>query len=345
MTMRAAQVVEHGEPALAVRVVDVPTPDVTAGSLRVRVSAASLNFGDIARCRGGLASVMATPPFTLGMDVCGLVEAAGEGLERWLGRRVVGITSMAMGGLAESALVPVTSLFEAPGDLDDVEAAAFTLPFHVSHLALIRRAKLQPGETLLVVGAASAVGTAAIQVGVAAGATVIASAGGSDKGKACLALGATVAVDPTSESLFDAVMAHTDGRGADVVFDVVGGEGTEALWNCVALEGRYLPVGFNDDVEGGMTGRPLRKVSMGNFSVVGTLLAYNAPNSGLKAFGLNMMPPSVGQQVHTALLAQVAAGALKPLVGRRIRLEEVGEALEDHAHRRTTGRTVADLQQ
>jgi NADPH2:quinone reductase len=198
--MRAARVIEHGEPSAVVTVEDVDAPEVTPGTVRVRVSTASLNYGDIARCRGGLASVMAQPPFTLGMDVCGTVEEAAEGLEQWVGKRVVGITPMAMGGLAEQALIPATALFEAPESLDDVQAAAFTLPFHISYLALVRRARLQPGEQLLVIGAASAVGTAAIQLGVAQGAHVIAAAGGPDKGKTCLELGAAVAIDSTSST-------------------------------------------------------------------------------------------------------------------------------------------------
>jgi NADPH2:quinone reductase len=341
--MRAARVIQHGEPSQAVRVEDVDRPSVVPGTVRVRVSTASLNYGDIARCRGGLASVMAQPPFTLGMDVCGVVEEAAEGLEEWLGRRVVGITQLAMGGLAEEALVPATGLFDAPEQLDDVHAAAFTLPFHVSYLALVRRAKLQAGETLLVVGAASAVGTAAIQLGVAHGAHVLASAGGPDKGKTCLDLGAAVAIDSTSEDLFGAVMAATGNRGADVIFDVVGGSQTETVWTCIAPEGRYLPIGFNDDIESGMTGRPLRKVSMGSFSVVGTILAYNEPDLGLRRFGLNMVPPSVGRQVHEDLKALVAKGSITPYVGRVIGLEDVGASLEDHAARRTSGRTVVQV--
>ena len=101
--MRAARVVQHGEPVDAVRVEEVDVPDVSPGTVRVRVSTASLNYGDIARARGGLASVMATPPFTLGMDVCGVVEEAGDGCEQWVGRRVVAMTKMSFGGMAEQA--------------------------------------------------------------------------------------------------------------------------------------------------------------------------------------------------------------------------------------------------
>ena len=342
--MQAVQVVRHGAPTEAIALSEVPLPDVFPGAVRIGVSAASLNFGDIARCRGGLASVMAQPPFTLGMDVCGVVDAAGEGAEEWLGRRVVGITMMAIGGIAEAALAPVTSVFDAPRELDDAQAAAFTLPFHVGYLALHRRARLQAGETLLVIGGASGVGTAAIQLGVAAGAEVIAVAGGAEKGRLCRELGAALVIDHTTDDLFDRVMEHTVGRGAEVVCDLVGGAQTETAWTCVAREGRYLPVGFNDDPDGGMTGRPLRKIAMGNFSVLGVLLAYTELPPELRRFGLNPFPPATGGEVHIALCELISRGLIRPVVGRRIRMDEVGAALEDHEQRRTMGRTVVEIQ-
>jgi NADPH2:quinone reductase len=341
--MRALQVVRHGPPADAIEIQDISVPEPGAGEVRVAVAAASLNWGDIARCRGGVASVMAQPPFTLGMDVCGVVDAVGEGAEEWLGRRVVAVCNMAMGGMAEAALAPMTSVFDAPEELDDVEAAAFTLPFHTTYLALHERARLQGGETLLVVGGASAVGTAAIQLGVAAGADVIATAGGREKGLLCQDLGAKLAIDSTSDDVFDSVMAHTDGHGADVVCDLVGGEQTETIWTCIAHDGRYVPVGFNDDPQSGFTGRPLRKVSMGNFSVVGVITAYGPAPLGLRRFGLNPFPAETGRRVHAALCALVSSGAIRPAIGRRITLSDVAAALEDHEQRRTTGRTVVDL--
>ena len=309
--MRAVRVVRHGRPTEAIEVRDVPDPDVQPGFVRIAVSAASLNFGDIARCRGGVASVMAQPPFTLGMDVCGVVDAAGDGAEHWLGRRVVAMCAMAFGGLADVALAPATGVFDAPPELDDVEAAAFLLPFHATYLALHTRARLQAGETLLVVGGASALGTAAIQLGVAAGARVIAIAGGAEKGRLCKELGAELAIDHLSEDIFDRVMAHTGERGADVVCDLVGGPGTETIWTCVAYEGRYLPVGFNDDPESGLTGRPLRKVSMGNFSVHGVLLSYNLASLPMRKFGLTPNPPERGREAHAALCGLVTAGAIR----------------------------------
>src|SRR3954454_21662577 len=212
--MRAVRVVRHGEPAVAIEVHDdVEVPEPGPGQVRVAVAAASLNFGDVARCRGGVAAVMGEPPFTLGTDVCGVADAAGPGAEEWVGKRVVGITPQSLGGLAEQSLAG--SWWGAPPELSDVEAAAFTIPFHVSHLALHERAELQPGETVVVRGGASAVGTAAIQLAVAAGARVLAIAGGPEKGALCRDLGAARAIDHTTEDVFEVVMDETDDRGAD----------------------------------------------------------------------------------------------------------------------------------
>lgn len=335
--------VRHARPVDAIEILDVPVPDPEPGGVRIAVTAASVNWGDIARCRGGVASVMAQPPFTLGMDVCGVVDAAGEGAEEWIGRRVVAVCNQSIGGLAESALASAVNVFDAPAELDDVEAAAFTLPFHTTYLALHERARLQSGETLLVVGGAGAVGTAAIQLGVAAGARVIATAGGRDKGELCRSLGADVAVDTTAEDVFDRVMTHTDGRGADVACDMVGGDQTEIIWTCMAHGGRYVPVGFNDDPQSGLTGRPLRKVSIGNISIVGVVMAYGAVPIEFRRFGLNPFPAEKGREVHAALCDLVRRGAIRPTIGRRIAITDVAAALEDHEQRRTTGRTVVDM--
>jgi NADPH2:quinone reductase len=162
--MKALQVTEHGQPGevLAVRTIEVPEPG--PGEVRVKVSAASLNFNDIDRCRGKLVSVPTPPPFTLGMDVCGVVDAAGEGAEAWLGRRVVAITKNALGGIAEYAIAAAVSVFEAPPELDDAEATALVLSFQASHLALFRRGRLQAGETLVTHSAASGLGTGPVSM-------------------------------------------------------------------------------------------------------------------------------------------------------------------------------------
>jgi NADPH2:quinone reductase len=336
--MRAVRVGRFGEPEDVVEVGEVDPPEPGPGEALVRVAAGSLNFGDVARCRGGVAAVTPEPPFTLGMDMSGVVEAAGAGLEDWVGRRVVGIAQQSLGGLAELAVAG--TVFDAPPGLDDEEAAAFTLPFHVSYLALHTRAALQEGETVLVRGGASAVGTAAIQLAKAAGARVVAVAGGPEKGQVCRDLGADVVLDHHSDDLFEAVMDDTSDRGADVVFDPIGGEATETIWTCAARGGRYLAVGFNDDAQSGMTGRPLRKVSMLNLTVMGVLLAYFDTPRAFRQFGINAFPPETGREVHERLGELVASRAVRPYIGRRIGMDEVGAALADHAAGRTSGRTV-----
>jgi NADPH:quinone reductase len=341
--VRAVQVLRHGRPTEVMRVSDIPVPDVGPGEVRVAVSAASLNFGDSARARGGVVMMMLKPPFTLGMDVCGVVEAAGAGAEAWLGRRVVGMAKMAFGGMAEQALVALNGLFEAPPELDDAEAAAFLLPFHVSYLGLHIRAQLKAGESVLVTGAASGVGTAAVQLGKAAGAQVIALAGGAEKGQYCRSLGAAASIDHQREALFDRVMELTGGRGVDVAFDLVGGELTETLWTCMALEGRYLPVGFNADPQVGFTGKPLRKVSIGNFSVLGVMLGYGSAVGPMRRMGMNLYPLETGAKVHAALCELVAQGKIRPAIGRRIRMDDVAAVLEEHEARRTSGRTVVEI--
>jgi NADPH:quinone reductase len=341
--VRAVRVLRHGSPTEVIEVQDIPAPEPGPGQVLVAVSAAPLNFGDIARCRGGIASVLAEPPFTLGMEVCGVVDSAGAGAEEWVGRRVVAMCAMSFGGLADFAIAPVHGVFDAPAELDDVEAAAFLLPFHTTYLALNSRAKLQAGETVLVVGGATSLGTAAIQLGVAAGARVIATTGSPEKAILCEQLGAEAVVDHSSGDVFNRVMELTSEKGVDVVCDLVGGPLTETLWSCVAYEGRYLPVGFNADPEAGFTGRPLRKVSMGNFSVVGVVVNYGPELPGMRQFGFVPNPPERGAQVHNALCRLIGDGAIRPHVGRTIGLAEVAKALEDHEQRRTQGRTVVDL--
>ena len=204
--MKALQVTAHGRPGEVLAVREIERPEPEAGEVRVKVGAASLNFNDIDRCRGNLVSVPTPPPFTLGMDVCGVVDAAGPGAERWLGKRVVAITKTALGGIAEFAIAPAVSVFDAPTQLDDAEGAAFVLPFQTSHLALFRRGRLAAGETLVVHSASSGLGTAGIQLGKAAGAHVIAVAGGPEKGALCTELGADQVVDHTAEDFVEAVL-------------------------------------------------------------------------------------------------------------------------------------------
>lgn len=342
--MRALQVTRHGEPldVLAVNEVDPPAPE--PGEVLIKVAAAALNFNDILRCRGGLVSVPKEPPFTLGMDVSGTVEAAGDGAESWIGQRVVAVSKDAFGGIAEYTTAPSSGVFSAPAELDDVEAAAFLLPFHTTYLALFSRARLQAGETLLVHSGASGLGTAAIQLGVTAGARVFATVSSAEKAELCRELGAELVIDHTEDDFVEAVLEATGDDGAEVVCDLAGGEFVGKSWQCVAREGRYLPVGFTDDDQNGMTGRPLRMASIGNFSIVGILGAWvDQVDPALRRFGFNPFTRDEGDRVHAALLDLVTTRSIRPYVGRVVEIDDAAAALADHEARRSVGRTVVRI--
>jgi NADPH2:quinone reductase len=339
--MRALQVTRNGPPGDVLRVAEVGVPEPGPGEVRVQVGAASLNFNDIDRCRGKLVSVPTPPPYTLGMDVCGVVDAAGDGSGEWLGKRVVAITKMALGGIAEYAIADDVSVFDAPPEFDDAEAAAFLLTFQTSHLALFRRGRLQAGETLVVHSAASGLGTAGIQLGKAAGARVIAVAGGPDKARLCAQVGADLVIDHTAEDFVEAVLAATGDAGAEVIYDLAGGDFAEKSWRCTAHGGRYLAVGFADDDNNGMTGRPLRMACIGNIDIVGVMLAWvRAVDPGMRRFGFNPFGRDVADAIHADLLRLAADGKIRPVIGRRVTMLEAGMALAEHEARRSSGRTV-----
>jgi NADPH:quinone reductase len=342
--MKALQVTRHGQPGEVLQVRTVVRPEPGPHEVRVKVGAASLNFNDIDRCRGNLVSVPTPPPFTLGMDVCGVVDAAGDDGEPWLGKRVVAITKNALGGIAEYAIADTVSVFEAPPGFDDAEATALLLTFQTSHLALFERGRLREGETLVVHSGASGLGTAGIQLGKAAGARVIAVAGGPEKGALCASLGADVVVDHAAEDFVEAVLADTDDAGADVVYDLTGGDFVERSWRCTAHGGRYLAVGFADDDANGMTGRPLRMACIGNIDIVAVMLAWvDTVDPGMRRFGFNPFGRDVADTIHADLLRLAKDGKIRPVVGRRVTMEEAGIALDEHEARRSLGRTVVEV--
>jgi NADPH2:quinone reductase len=339
--MRALQVSRNARPTEALEVVDVEVPEPGPGQVRVAVSAASLNFNDIDRCYGRVTTIPMPPPFILGMDVCGRVDAVGQGAEAWMGKRVVAITQMAKGGLAEYALAPMDSVFDAPPELDDAEAASFVIPYHTAHLALFERGALVEGEGLLVISGASGLGTAAIQLGRARGARVFATAGGAEKVALCRKLGAELAVDHRETNFADAVLDHTEDVGAEVIFDLAGGGFMKDAWRAVAREGRYIAVGFADDPENGTGGAALRPTCIGNFSIVGVIGAYmsNVPGA-IRRTGFNPFGRDVAEKVHADLLGLITRGDVRPHVGQRVSLEEAPAALEAHEQRRSLGRTA-----
>jgi NADPH2:quinone reductase len=275
------------------------------------------------------------------MEVCGVVDATGAGAERWLGRRVTACAIGAFGAHAEVALCDPAMTFEAPASLSDSQAAACFFPFHVGWLALFERGRLEPGEWLLVHAGAGGVGSAALQLGVAHGARVIATAGSAEKLAFCRELGAVAAIDYRAGDLASALMQATCGHGVDVVCDLVGGQTTLATMPAMARGGRLVLAGFSGDI--GAEDRALftpRPILFGNFSVCGVMLAYREGET--KFGGVNLLPRALGERAQAELVALLAAGRIRPIVGRVASFRELPAELERLEARGTLGRSVLD---
>lgn len=343
--MKALQATRNGPPGEVLEITDIDVPEPGAGQVLIKVSAASLNFNDIDRCYGRKISVPLEPPFTLGMDVCGVVESCGEGCDDWQGRRVVALTQMATGGLAEYALASADAVFDAPISMSDQEAASFIIPFHTAYLSVVRRARIVSGEVLLVHSGASSVGAAAIQIGKACGATVFATVSSQEKADYCSSLGADRVINHRQEAFDKVLLAETDHGGADVILDLAGGEFVQPSWGCIALEGRYVAAGFADDDENGFSGQPLRPLCSANFSILGVMLSYiRQMPPVIREFGFNMFTREVGEEVHAALTEMASTGAIKPVLSRTVALGEAAAALTAQEQRKTSGRTVVTIE-
>jgi NADPH2:quinone reductase len=347
--MRAWQVVRYGRPTEALELVEVPDPEPGPGEILVRTSASVLNYNEVDGCHGRYLTINPPLPYTLGMECVGEVVGAAPGAEAWVGKRVTLSARGATGAHAELVVGPTAMAFEAPAQLSDAEAAAFFYPFHLAHLGLHERGRLQAGETVLVHAAAGGVGSAAVQLAVAAGARVVATVGRADKVPVVERLGAHHVVDYRQQDFARAVLDLTRGVGADVCFVGVGGDVTLQSLRCLARGGRHLVIGFASGIEAEevptITGRML---CFGNFDVVGVILAYldDAVPPGLDlpvpvpVPRFNHTPATVGRAVQEHLLELLAAGAIAPVVGATRPFEDLPQALDDMEARTTIGRVV-----
>ena len=324
--MRAWQVPSLGEPADVMRVVDVPTPVVAPGHLRVRVLATALNFPDVLMVRGHY-QVRPDLPFTPGVEVCGEVLELGEGVAGFaIGDRVVGTTAVPHGGLAQECLMPATGTFAAPASLTDAEASALTIGYQTAYVGLVRRAALQAGETLVVHAAAGGVGTAAVQVGRALGARVVAVVGNAAKADVARAAGADVVVDRSAGDLVAALKDAVGRAGADVVLDPVGGASYDASTKVVGFEGRIVVVGFTS---GTIPAPALNHALVKNYSILGL------------HWGLYLQREhAVAAAAHEQLVAWADSGLVRPVVSQEVPFDEAPAALTRLGAGESTGRLV-----
>lgn len=345
--MKAWRVHEFGEPVDALHLDEAAAPEPGPGELLVRVAATTLNFNDIDGVRGRYRTVAPPLPYVPGMEVLGIVEGAGAGAEGWIGKRVVAIPGGAFGGYAELAVGPAAMAFEMPpaSQLADSPAAAVYFPFHLSWLALHERARIQPGETVLIHAAAGGVGSAAVQVASVAGARVIATAGSGAKLELCRSLGASVTINYRDSDFVAAVLEATDGRGVDVAFDSIGGDVTTKTFQAMAFNGRHLLVGFASGIEAEDEGIIPRPVLFGNFSLCGVCHAYVDDPMALKeATGYNFPSHADGERVHARVLELVSNGSVRPVIGNEVAFTDLPQALQAMADRQTVGRNIALMQ-
>lgn len=323
--MQGWQVSELGDPDDVLTWVEMPDPEPGPGQVLVRVHAAACNFPDILVCQGRYQEKPELP-FTPGLEIAGEVVAAGEGARAAVGDRVIGTPPMGRGGYAELALLDAESTLPWPDGMSAAQAAGMFIAYQTGMCALHHRGRLQEGETLLVHAAAGGVGSAAVQLGKAAGARVIGTAGGADKCALAKELGADEVIDYSAEDLVARVKELTGGRGADVIFDPVNGDVFDASRRVVAFEGRILIIGF---VAGRFADAPTNHVLVKNYEVVGVHWGF-----------YRQMDPDKIPQWQDALNALWAERRIDPLVGVELPLDQAKEALRRLASRGTTGKVV-----
>ncbi|MFF9686990.1 NADPH:quinone oxidoreductase family protein [Streptomyces sp. NPDC014623] len=314
--MQAWRVHRNGEPSEVMELEETERPAPGSGQVLLKVRAANINFPDALLCRGQY-QVRPPLPFTPGVEICGETED---------GRRVLATPALPEGGFAEYVAVDEAALLPAPEALDDAEAAALHIGYQTGWFGLHRRARLRAGETLLVHAAAGGVGSAAVQLGKAAGATVIGVAGGPEKASIARELGCDLVIDRRSEDIVAVVKEATGGRGADVVYDPVGGDAYAKSVKCIAFEGRVVVVGF---ASGSIPAPGLNHALVKNYSIVGL------------HWGLyNTKDPAAVRACHDELTELAARGVVKPLISERVPMAEAARAVQRVADGTSTGRVV-----
>ena len=303
---------------------DLPDPVPGPGQVALAIHAAGVNFPDVLIIQGKY-QFKPELPFTPGSELSGVVTAVGDGVTGYqAGDRVIAFCST--GAFAQQIVVPQQALMPMPPGMDFDTAAAITLTYGTSHHAVVDRAQLKAGETMLVLGAAGGVGLAAIEIGKALGARVIAAASTDEKLAVCRAHGADATINYSSEDLREAIKAATDGKGPDVIYDPVGGIYAEPAFRSIGWRGRYLVVGF---ANGEIPKLPLNLTLLKGASLMGVFWGEFAKRE-----------PKANMAAMRQLMGWLGEGKIKPRISGRYTLAQAADALNDMAARKVTGKVV-----
>jgi NADPH2:quinone reductase len=303
---------------------ELPTPEPKAGEVRVAIRAASLNFPDLLIVQNKY-QMKPTLPFVPGSEYAGVVDAVGDGVAHLkVGDAVAAFAGT--GGFGTHAVVNANLVMALPRGFAFDDAAAFILTYGTTHHALVDRAAVNTGETLLVLGAAGGVGTAAIQIGKLLGARVIAAASSDAKCELCRQIGADATINYAGADLRAEIKKLTDGKGPDVVYDPVGGDLAEPVFRSIAWRGRYLVVGF---AQGGIPALPLNLALLKGASIVGVFWGEFARRE-----------PAANARALAQLAGWYADGKVKPVIDARLPMRELPAAYARMGSRQVRGKLV-----
>lgn len=303
---------------------ELPTPVPQAGQVLIRIEAASLNFPDLLIVQNKY-QMKPDLPFVPGSEYAGVIEAVGEGVTHLkVGQSVACLSGT--GGFGTHTLAPAKLCMPLPPGFPAVDAAAFIMIYATSHHALIDRAALKAGETVLVLGAAGGVGTAAIQIAKAAGARVIAAASTDEKCDLCKSLGADETINYTTQNMREVLKALTEGKGPDVIYDPVGGDFAEPAFRSIAWRGRYLVVGF---AAGPIPALPFNLALLKGASIVGVFWGDFARRE-----------PQANAAMMAELAQWYAQGKVKPVIDRTMPMSDLKAAYAHMGSRGVMGKLV-----
>ena len=303
---------------------ELPTPQPKAGEVLIEIRAASLNFPDLLIVQNKY-QIKPALPFVPGSEYAGVVHAVGEGVKHLtVGQNVACLSGT--GGFGTHTIAPAALCMPLPKGFSHVDAAAFIMIYATSWHALLDRAQLKAGETVLILGAAGGVGTAAIQIAKAAGARVIAAASTDEKCALCLSIGADATINYSRQNLRDEIKALTEGKGPDVIYDPVGGEFAEPAFRSIAWRGRYLVVGF---AAGPIPALPFNLALLKGASIVGVFWG-----------GFAKAEPKANAAMMAELATWYAQGKIKPVIDSTLPMSDLKAAYAHMGSRGVKGKLV-----